>query len=66
MKTMLKPFAILMANAAGNTSRADTRRTPMIGIMTEIARPVTILNDNERTFVLIPDVLAVASSNVSR
>lgn len=60
--THLNPLAIRIAKAAGSTRSAETSSTPIIGIMTEIASPVTMLNDIDRRFVLIPDVFAVASS----
>lgn len=63
-KTILKPFVNLIANAAGKTNKADTRRTPIVGMIIEIANPVIMLKDKERRLVLIPLVYAVSSSNV--
>lgn len=37
--TTINPFMNLIANAAGKTKRAETKRTPIIGIITEIAKP---------------------------
>lgn len=60
MNTILKPFASLIANAAGNTSNADTNSTPIVGIITEIAIPVKILNDIDNRFVFTPLAVAVS------
>jgi len=64
--TTLKPLANLIAKEAGNTNNAETNNTPIVGMMTEIARPVSILNDKDNKFVLIPLVWAVSSSKVNK
>ena len=61
----LNPFTIRIAMAAGSTISADTSNAPIIGIITEMVRPVNMLKDKESHFVESPLVKAVSSSNVS-